>query len=545
MNKVCIVMCLAVFLVHTGSAYAEPATETNDAKGITAPGQPVMVGNEIAFTVKGVEGYSAQERARTITSRINAVAEDPSIETASIKTTAYQQPITLISAGSEMLLAVIDEDAQAQGRSREELAIQWSQALRTAIENYRQQHSMKWIMTGVFKASIATIILILVLLVLNKGYRKTDTMLMDWMSKKKVSIHIQSFEFIKSERLRAIFSGALNAIRFILVLIIFYSYFHNVLTFFPWTKAYAGQILQYVIVPLQVIGQSVWKEVPDLFFVTIIAVLAFYVVKLFRIFFAEVEKGVITLKGFYPEWAPPTYRICRVLIIVIAAVMAFPYIPGSNSPAFKGISIFIGVLLSLGSTSAISNILAGYSLIYRRVFKVGDRVKIADFMGDVIEMRLQVTHMRTIKNEEIVVPNSMINNSHVINYSSLARQQGLILHTKVTIGYDTPWRQVHALLLMAAEKTPGLLREPEPFVLQTSLDDFYVSYELNAYTDNPLTMIEVYSDLHENIQDAFNEYGVQIMSPSYRFDPERPKVVPKDQWYATPSKPPDAEPRKD
>jgi small-conductance mechanosensitive channel len=225
--------------------------------------------------------------------------------------------------------------------------------------------------------------------------------------------------------------------------------------------------------------------------------------------------------------------------------MAFPYIPGSNSPAFKGISIFIGILFSLGSTSAISNVLAGYSLIYRRVFKVGDRVKIADFMGDVMEMRLQVTHLRTIKNEEIVVPNSMINNSHVINYSSLAAQKGLILHTSVTIGYDAPWRQVHALLLMAAEKTPGLLRDPAPFVLQTSLDDFYVSYELNVYCDTPLEMARIYTDLHKNIQDAFNEYGVQIMSPSYRFDPDRPKVVPKDQWYAAPAEPPDTEPRKD
>jgi len=201
------------------------------------------------------------------------------------------------------------------------------------------------------------------------------------------------------------------------------------------------------------------------------------------IFFAEVEKGTIILKGFYPEWAQPTYRICRILI--------------------------------------------------------------ADFMGDVMEMRLQVTHLRTIKNEEIVVPNSMINNSHVINYSSLAAQKGLILHTSVTIGYDAPWRQVHALLLMAAEKTPGLLRDPAPFVLQTSLDDFYVSYELNVYCDTPLEMARIYTDLHKNIQDAFNEYGVQIMSPSYRFDPDRPKVVPKDQWYAAPAEPPDTEPRKD
>jgi small-conductance mechanosensitive channel len=150
-----------------------------------------------------------------------------------------------------------------------------------------------------------------------------------------------------------------------------------------------------------------------------------------------------------------------------------------------------------------------------------------------------VTTLRTIKNEEIVVPNSMILNSHVINYSTEAKEKGLILHTPVTIGYDAPWRQIHALLLMAAEKTPELLREPPPFVLQKSLDDNYVTYELNVYTDNPQRMAGIYSELHKNIQDVFNEYGVQIMSPAYRFDPERPKIVPKEKWYAPPAKPPD------
>jgi small-conductance mechanosensitive channel len=220
-------------------------------------------------------------------------------------------------------------------------------------------------------------------------------------------------------------------------------------------------------------------------------------------------------------------------------VVAFPYIPGSESSAFKGISIFLGVLFSLGSTSFIANILAGYTLTYRRVFKIGDRVKIADFIGDVVETKLQVTHLHTVKNEEIIVPNSMIVNGHVINYSSLAREKGLILHTSVTIGYDAPWRQVHAMLLMAAEKTPGLLREPAPFVLQKSLGDFYVDYELNVYTDKPLEMAKLYSELHQNIQDFFNEYGVQIMSPAYESDPDRPKFVPKEKWYAPPAKPPD------
>jgi small-conductance mechanosensitive channel len=183
------------------------------------------------------------------------------------------------------------------------------------------------------------------------------------------------------------------------------------------------------------------------------------------------------------------------------------------------------------------------TLTYRRAFKVGDRVKIAEVVGDVVNMRLQVTHLRTIKNEEITIPNSTIVNSSVINYSTLAKDQGLILHTNVTIGYDAPWRQVHALLLLAAERTPGLLHDPKPFVFQTSLDDYYVTYELNAYTNRPHEMISLYSTLHENIQDAFNDYGVQIMSPHYRGDPAQAKIVPREHWHMAPAKPP-AEPDK-
>jgi small-conductance mechanosensitive channel len=175
----------------------------------------------------------------------------------------------------------------------------------------------------------------------------------------------------------------------------------------------------------------------------------------------------------------------------------------------------VGVLFSLGSQSTVSNMIAGFALTYRRAFKVGDRVKIADHTGDVIETRLQVTTLRTIKNEYIVVPNGLIMNGPVINYSAEAREKGLILHTTVTIGYDAPWRKVHELLLKAAECTGGILREPAPFILQKSLDDFYVTYELNVYTNKPQEMIQTYSDLHQNIQDAFNQGGVEIMSPHY------------------------------
>ncbi len=499
MNKVLIVLCAAFLFVHTGVCRAGEAASITEARRMASSGQPIVIGSETVFVVKDIKGYSAQERARTITGRIDAIARNPRIDTASITTSAYQQPMTLISAGNELLMVVFEEDALAEGLSRQELAADWSRRLSTAIEGYREKHTLKWIMTGMAKTLLATALLILLLVLLNRGFRSADTTLHEWINRKRLSIHIQSVELVAPERIGGILSGSLGTIRLLLMLILLYGYSHVVLKSFPWTAAFADQILHFVIRPFQVIGEAVWAQIPNLFFVAI--------------------------------------RICRILIAVIALVMAFPYIPGSQSPAFKGISIFLGVLFSLGSTSAVSNVLAGYSLIYRRVFKVGDRVKIADFMGDVMEMRLQVTHLRTIKNEEIIVPNSMISSSHVINYSSLARQKGLILHTGVTIGYDTPWRQVHALLLLAAERTPGLLREPKPFILQTSLDDFYVSYELNVYCDTPLKMVEHYSELHKNIQDAFNEYGVQIMSPNYRFDPAKPKVVPKDQWHAAPAEP--------
>jgi small-conductance mechanosensitive channel len=261
------------------------------------------------------------------------------------------------------------------------------------------------------------------------------------------------------------------------------------------------------------------------------------VLKLVRPFFDAVGRGTVTLGGFEPDWASPTYKMVRLAIVVFAVVVAYPYIPGSESEAFKGMSLFLGVIFSLGSSTAISNIIAGYMMTYRRAFRIGDRVKIGDQIGDVVEIRLQVTHLRTPKNEEVIVPNSTILNSEVVNYSTLARQEGLILHTTVGIGYETPWRQVEAMLLMAAERTPGLLREPRPFVLQKDLGDFCVTYEINAYCNDPHAMPRLYTGLHRNILDVFNEYNVQIMTPAYEGDPELPKVVPKEQWFAAPARP--------
>jgi small-conductance mechanosensitive channel len=216
-------------------------------------------------------------------------------------------------------------------------------------------------------------------------------------------------------------------------------------------------------------------------------------------------------------------------------VVAYPYIPGSDSEAFKGISLLLGVLFSLGSTSLISNIIAGYTMTYRRAFKVGDRVKIGAHVGEIVNIRLMVTHMRSLKNEEVVLPNSAILAGEIVNYSAMAGERGLILHTEVGIGYEVPWRQVEAMLLMAADRTPGLLKQPEPFILQKALGDFAVIYELNAYCREADRMPLFYADLHRNIQDVFNEYDVQIMTPNYVADTEQAKLVARKDWYAPPA----------
>ena len=211
------------------------------------------------------------------------------------------------------------------------------------------------------------------------------------------------------------------------------------------------------LLPLRGMGRGFIDYLPNLIYIVIIVILVRYILKVIRVLFLSLEQGTVSIVNFDSEWARPTYRIVRTLVIIFAAVVVYPYIPGAESEIFKGISIFAGVLFSLGSSSAISNVIAGYTMIYRKAFKIGDRIQVGEIVGDVAAMRLLVTHLKTVKNEEVVIPNSIILNSSVVNYNTIARKNGLILHTSVTIGYDTPWRQVHALLEAAARRTSGIL----------------------------------------------------------------------------------------
>jgi small-conductance mechanosensitive channel len=274
-------------------------------------------------------------------------------------------------------------------------------------------------------------------------------------------------------------------------------------------------MLDLLLLVLVTFWEKVLNFVPNLVALLVIAIIARLALKVLHYFYDGLQRGKVRYDGIHPELIEPTYQIARFLIVAFALVAAFPYIPGSSSPVFKGLSIFVGFLLSLGSTSLVANIISGIVLTYTRGLKIGDRVQIGDSMGDVINRTLLVTQVQTIKNEIISIPNAIVMKNMIVNYSMEADKKGLILHTAVTIGYDVPWRRVHQLLIHAALTTSDVLATPHPFVLQTSLDNSYISYEINAYTAKAERMAEISSELHQNILDQFNQAGVEIMSPAY------------------------------
>jgi len=530
-------IAFALVLSLTNSLFATPgqAAMASSDKEAAVQTAPVRIDGAVLFPVRGVSSHPADERAAAIAKRITALADEPSVNIQSIVAIESDHSTDLM-AGDRFIMSIFDGDAEIEGVNRQVLAKVYADKVGRAVEAYRQNRSTRNILQGAGSALGVTLLLIGLILLIGLAFRKLLAAVEARLTARIKELQDKSHDILRTEVIWGGIRGGLRFIRIILVLLIIVVYMQMVLSLFPWTRAYAVPLLDMVRTPLQNIGSDFLNYIPKLFFLIILVLVTRYFLKILRTSFLGVEQGRIKISGFEAIWAIPVYKVARLAVIAFTVVVAYPYIPGSESQAFKGVSLFLGIVFSLGSSSTIANIMAGYMVIFRRAFKVGDRIKIGDQTGTVIEMRLQATHLRTIKNEEVIIPNANVLNNEVINYSSLSLKGGLILHTAVTIGYDTPWRQVHAMLLLAAERTAGLLREPQPFVLQTSLDDFYVSYELNAYTDRPLEMATIYSDLHKNIQDAFNEFNVQIMSPHYESDPSQIKIVPKEQWYQAPAK---------
>ncbi len=496
----------------------------------------VVVDGRGLFRVTGVKTYSARKRAREISKKIKRLAEDNSFDPDSLKVVEDDGVYTVLADDMEVV-NIYHGDVLLEGNLSPEKYSKTlvRESIVTAIKYYRHERLPGTLKNNAVKALSRSAGLILILTLLFWSFKKTDYLLERRFKRKIERLESKSKRILQAQQIWTITRFVIRLTRIAVVLLVIYVFLNFVLGLFPWTRYFAQASLDLVINPLNYLLQSFIDYIPSLFFLIVIYFVIRYLLSFTKAFFHQVDRGHFKVSGFDAEWALPTYRIVRVLIIILTIVIAYPYLPGSGSEAFKGITILVGVLFSLGSSSLIANMVAGYTMTYRRAFKVGDRVKIGEHVGEVTDVHLLETHIRSLKNEEIVIPNSKILSGEVTNYSTMAGKHGLILHTTVGIGYEVPWRQVEAMLLMAAERTEGLHRKSEPFVLQKALGDFGVTYELNVFCRSAENMVRIYSDLHCNIQDVFNEYNVAIMTPHYVGDSDEPKLVPKDKWFTSPA----------
>lgn len=479
---------------------------------------PVLLNNDTLFSLyTRIGSFGPEERALAITRRIDKLYQDYAFHPDSLQLAATENGYDILYNRDIVIMSVSQLDALWLNTSSDSLARGYQARIISVVTQERKANSLQnWVKRIGLMCFILSL-LSLVIYVINKLFRRTAGYIKGKKGIYLKGLTVRQIRLLTPEQQEQF---ALSAARILWILLIILCVYISLLLLsgiFAATEKWTDKLIDWILTPARAALHAIIDFLPNLFTILVIYFIFRYTIKAIRYFTIEIEKGNIKLSGFYREWARPTFNIVKFLLYAFMLVLVFPFLPGSDSTAFKGVSVFLGILLSLGSSSAITNMVAGLVITYMRPFKIGDRVKIGEVSGDVIEKTMLITRIRTIKNEDITVPNSAVLSSSTINYSANARpdQPGLILHTTVTIGYDTPWKKMHQALLVAADRTEYLQKDPAPFVLQTSLDDFFVSYQLNAYTKEPNKQALIYSDLHQNIQDACNEAGIEIMSPHY------------------------------
>ena len=426
------------------------------------------------------------------------------------------------------------------GQTLESLTQDAVRALEQAIAETREARSGRRMLSNALWAGGATVVYLFLLWLLRWIGNIVTRRMIELAGATAGQIRIGGAEILQRERTIR-FVGRLLRIGFwALVLLVSYEWVGFVLGRFPFTRAWGEHLNAFLVATTAGIVSAMAGAVPDLLVVAVIFVIAQWINSLLGSFFDGVQSGRVNVGWIDADLARPTRRLATIAVWVFALVMAYPYIPGSDSDAFKGLSVLIGLMVSVGASGIVGQAASGLILMYTRTFRPGDYVRIGDHEGTVVEMGMFTSRIRTGMGEELTLPNSLVLSSVTKNYSRAVKGAGFVVDCTVTIGYDAPWRQVHAMLIEAASRTPGILAEPAPRVFQTALSDFYVEYRLvcQAVPTDPRPRAEVVSALHGSVQDVFNEHGVQIMSPHYLGDPADAKIVPKAKWYAPPAAPP-------
>ena len=493
------------------------------------PGVPVVVEGDTLFylyTKRG--GYTPLQRAEMIDAAIMQLGKRFTLHPDSVYIES-SDIVTDLMYGNKVIASFTDQDGLWEGRSREQLATDKRKIVVQKLKELKEEHSLWQLGKRILYFVLVLAGQYLLFWLTGWLFRKLKVRIQKLKDTRLKPISIQNYELLDTQRQVNLLIFLSNLLRYVIMLLQLLITVPLLFAIFPQTKGLAYQIFSYIWNPIKNILVGIVDYIPNLFAILIICFAVKYLVRLVHYLSREVEAGRLKFGGFYPDWAMPTYHIIRFLLYAFMIAMIYPYLPGAKNGVFQGISVFVGLIISLGSSTVIGNVIAGLVITYMRPFKLGDRIQLNDTTGNVIEKTPLVTRIKTPKNEVVTIPNSFIMSSHTVNYSASAREYGLIIHSEVTIGYDVPWRQVHQLLIEAALNTPGVIDDPRPFVLETSLSDWYPVYQINAYIREADKLAQIYSDLHQNIQDRFNEAGIEIMSPHYMAMRDgNESTIPKD-----------------
>lgn len=493
------------------------------------PGVPVVIEGDTLFylyTKRG--GYTPLQRAEMIDAAIMQLGKRFTLHPDSVYIES-SDIVTDLMYGNKVIASFTDQDGLWEGRSREQLATDKRKIVVQKLKELKEEHSLWQLGKRILYFVLVLAGQYLLFWLTGWLFRKLKVRIQKLKDTRLKPISIQNYELLDTQRQVNLLIFLSNLLRYVIMLLQLLITVPLLFAIFPQTKGLAYQIFSYIWNPIKNILVGIVDYIPNLFAILIICFAVKYLVRLVHYLSREVEAGRLKFGGFYPDWAMPTYHIIRFLLYAFMIAMIYPYLPGAKNGVFQGISVFVGLIISLGSSTVIGNVIAGLVITYMRPFKLGDRIQLNDTTGNVIEKTPLVTRIKTPKNEVVTIPNSFIMSSHTVNYSASAREYGLIIHSEVTIGYDVPWRQVHQLLIEAALNTPGVIDDPRPFVLETSLSDWYPVYQINAYIREADKLAQIYSDLHQNIQDRFNEAGVEIMSPHYMAMRDgNESTIPKD-----------------
>jgi small-conductance mechanosensitive channel len=499
----------------------------------------LMVFNRPVITFRAsFVGRPPEERVRVALNRIAQFRESSAALV--VSTRVQPQGILVLIDGVFVFLVTPGDVDVLAGETLESTVATSVAALERIVAETGESRNLRAMGKALVDTVVASAIFIALLWVLWWARRWIAAQVQRLARKQSEHLRIGEAQLMQSEQVLNLAQRISNGALTLIALFLAYAWLDYVLQRFPYTRRWGEQLHSYLVNTAGLLVDGMLDALPNLLIAILIFLIARFFVRVLQRFFQRVQTGRLQLGWLDADTAGPTSRVMSLLLWAFALVMAYPYLPGANTDAFKGISVLLGLMVSIGASSTIGQAASGLILMYTRTIRVGEYVRIGDHEGTVSELGMFTTRIRTGMGEELTLPNSLVVGTVTKNYSRVSNGRGFVLDTTVTIGYDAPWRQIHALLMEAAKRTDGIVQDPPPRVFQTALSDFYVEYRLAglAIPSDPRPRAQVLNVLHQNIQDVFNEHGVQIMSPHYLGDPPQAKVVPKDQWYAAPAQPP-------